>query len=204
MEVAPLVFSFLQKYTNERVAGWKNGYFSTPFFIPTSRYYWSRKLKKLFHSYSKKPWPCGIRFTVSLKDDFFVKDIFWAEVNTNPYTKKRLSGLAKFIDLRLVKYRNGYRNFLKLKGVQDVQKVVSNSSLPTYLISEILEFLPKKTKNPLWFEINDLLKHNGSQEKFLRESSLPGQTDRLKNIHTRVTTTLNKRGFITFEVLPQK
>lgn len=130
-EVAPLVSENMDTYARERVSSWKNGPFSDdPFLIKTSRTWYSRGRKKtLYTPLVKKAWPRGIRFSVATRDELLLGDVLRADLS---YMQQSLTGLAKFIDMRL----NGFRltrhsdeKLLGLKCVRDVIEAVERRRL---------------------------------------------------------------------------
>lgn len=198
--VAPFVFKQIQLLTDKRVGLWKCGV-DNPFCVKTSRHYWMRSKKKLFISEAYKPQVQGARFSISLKDKFFLKQVYQAELSM--FWKKRLEGLAKFIDLRLSSYRsNGYRrNFLTLQGVRQILDILEYKKLPAYALEEMVNtYLPEGRKNRLFNEIVSLVGWNGdkSEERRLAEEAIAmAPLPKLK-----VTSGINGSDFIVFEVFP--
>ena len=217
--VAPLIFEILQELTDKKVATWKHNFYSDdPFLLPTPRNYFSRHQKKLHQSISMRPQRTGIRFAVSKKDEFLVRDIYWAALN-NLDLKIHLNGLAKFIDLYLSPYKKQRplrRRFSKLKRVVRVKRTCLSllSKRGAYLLPELLKCLPKGQRNPLWPHLVYLLGYGGSatKERRLADSALPDSKNRVGNLEVKITTGLfgkyGKQGdilirdHIVFEVLP--
>lgn len=126
--------------------------------------------------------------------------------------------MAKFMDLYLDSYKNGFRrSFLKLKKVQNFKKILENSWIGSraHLRHQLLESLPKKEKNPLFSHLAHFLIPEGNDyppEFLLARQTLSCPESRLENIQLQVTTGLdgkNKyqnnaqvRDHIVFEVFP--
>jgi len=206
LAVAPALFELLQRLTIEKVFSWKHGFFSDdPYLVRTERNYWSRHQRKFFHLVTWKPQPSGVRFSVSKKDKLLLSDIYWVEFDS-PMAKRRLSGLAKYIDLLASPYKKGFqRRFSTLKGVAEAE--ISLTWLrrrAPYLLPEILRFIPKGEKNPFWSCYAELLNYKGeTDERELANSALANSEDRLNGVLLRVTTGLDtKRDYIVFEVSP--
>lgn len=207
VKVAPVIFQILQGITDKRVDGWKCGP-RNPFWVKTKRY---KVVKggKILKSYSKSvKCNCGIRFSISPKDYYFLSAVYWAEFN-NPALGKYLGGLARFIDKRLSHYRNnGFRkDFRKLKGFQDVKKVVSKIS--PYLIRKMLEeYLPGKENNIFYNYLMQIFEVDNCKykEKILVEtaSSLFDAKKILNGISLKITNGNKGNGKpIVFEVFSQ-
>jgi len=209
VQVAPIIFPHLQEITNQKVANWKCNH-EKPFFIPTSRHYFSRRQKTLFTEEGHKTWPRGTRFAVSLEDRFLLSDIYWAEKH-NPDLRRRLKGLAKFIDLRLnfsgtKKPKSRPRKeFRELKRFVQVAGILEKRNLPARHIVDLLDFLPLKngrSRSLYYHEISNLLGYTGEElreEKFVRQV-LANPRQRLNSIELRITTGLSCRDHIVFEI----
>lgn len=208
-QVASIIFSCLQEITNQKVANWKCNH-ENPFFIPTSHHYFSRHQKTLFTEEGYKPWPRGTRFAVSLEDRFLLSDIYWAEKH-NPDLRRRLKGLAKFIDLRLnfsgtKKTKSRPRKeFRELKRFVQVAGMLEKRNLPARHIVDLLDFLPLKnghSRSLYYYEISNLLGYTGEElreEKFVHQV-LANPRQRLNGIKLRITTGLSCRDHIVFEI----
>ncbi|GEM_PF-1930940 len=208
-QVAPIIFSCLQEITNQKVANWKCNH-EHPFFIPTSRHYFSRRQKTLFTEDGYKPWPRGTRFAVSLEDRFLLSDIYWAEKH-NPDLRRRLKGLAKFIDLRLnfsgaKKTKSRPRKeFRELKRFVQIAGMLEKRNLPARHIVDLLDFLPLKnghSRSLYYYEISHLLGYTGEElreEKFVHQA-LTNPRHRLSGVDLRITTGLSRRDHIVFEI----
>ena len=215
---APIIFSLLRQLTNKAVSQRKAN-IDNPFYLPTSRHYFSRYHNTLFKSVSFQPQLQGSRFSICLEDEFFVRDIYWADLN-NPATKNRLKGMAKFIDLYLSSYKKGFRRrFLKLKKVKKVQMFLYRRGQsiywPRHHEIEMLSHLPSGKRNPLWSHLtSDLIHWDGekTRERCLAEAAPANPESRLGQIRLIVTTSLNGqnkyrivpkfRDHIVFEVFP--
>lgn len=211
--VAPLVFEKIEVVNYQKVSSWKKSPLSgNSFMIWLNKGYFSRKYNELSYYNPCVPALVGTRFCVSLKDEFFIRDVYWAELNLNKILKNSLDRFAKFIDIRLTRYRKGFRNFKELKGVQDIKEITYNWPLPPYLLLKALDSLPGGQKNKFYIHLVDLINQGDNITKEHRLSSLAisnpnldSPKTRLNNIQLRVTTGLNaKKDYIVFEVYPQK
>ena len=222
--IAPLIFRRLEGITEKRVALWKTGLFSdNKFVIPTTWNYWLRRSKRFIQRDSLIIPPRGTRFTVHLKDELFVRDIYWAELNLNEQLRRYIIGMARLIDLRLSWYahRKSQRPFHNLKGANEVRERLKNSFLlrHPHLSKEIVrrlkdgEYRPKgrKEKSPYWQVVAEMIDWNGEpipERKLAYLASChpilfhPGT--RLGEIQVLVTTSLEKKkDHIVFEVFPR-
>jgi len=210
IQIAPIIFSRLQEITDQKVANWKCNH-ENPFFIPITRHYFSRRKKTLFIENSYKPCQRGARFAVSLEDRFLLSDIYWAEKH-NPDLRRRLKGLANFIDLRLnfsssAKKTKGppRKEFRTLKRFIQVAEMLAKRNLPARHIVDLLDFLPLKndgSRSAYYYEISRLLGYAGEElreEKFIRQV-LANPHLRLNGIKLRITTGLSHRDHIVFEI----
>jgi len=205
--IASFVFDFIIKTAQQKIARWKSGPY---FWLLSQRNYWSQRQKKIFRAEVWREWPKGTRFSFSKKDRLFIADIFWAELNLNKQLIYELSNLARFIDKRLVCYKNaqyykGVRSFEKLKGARDVEEAAYR--FPPYLKKELLNYLPRGKNNYFYHALQDLfgLSGNGFPEHtFAKEAEkLSNPKERLGNIQLKVTTGLQKnRDYIVVEVFP--
>lgn len=217
--VGPIVFKIIERLAFERVRNWKRGPFSKyPFKLRTPHRYWSRRQKKLFESDGSnrlyREQPKGARFTASLKDEFLIRDICWAELNLNLRLKRHIKGLVNFIDLRLNWYKHSYRYkrpFLQLKGAKEVQSILQKSSLSRHLIFEAICRLRDEKRNQFSPYLFDMVgwRGRGIEEKKLSllAESLPDShpRQRLEGIQLMITTDLGeKKDYIVFEVFPRQ
>jgi len=201
--VAPIVFDLLQFFVNTGVSKWQNG---SSYAMYCCHTYFSRKGKKIFKCGRIKQWPRGLRFSVH-RESFFARDVYWAELNLNEIIQNYLSGLAKFIDLRLSQYKRGWKGrtkFADLKGVREITENIEENSLLPYLNRRLLKY----QKNHFAIHLAEMFGWNGeSAEEKLSASALPDPQSRLGNIQLRVTSGLERRNkggklndYITFEV----
>ncbi len=201
--VAPVVFGLLQLIVDTRVTQWPTG----PFYEIDCRYCrYSQAARKTNEWSRMRQWPRGLRFSVH-RESFFAKDVYWAELNLNEIINNFLSGLARFIDMRLARYRTEWKErteFANLKGVREVAGNIERNSLPPYLNSRLLMY----HNNQFATYLAEMFDWNGkSAEEELAESALPDPEFRLGNIQLRVTSGLERRNkgkklnhYITFEV----
>lgn len=217
--IAPLVFELIEEMAYERVSRWKKGPFSEdPFWLPSSWHFWSKRGKK-FHN--RASWAIavkGSRFSIALKDIFFVKDVYWAELNLNENLKGKflvkrghINGLVNFIDKRLNDFRSerkykGKKPFRELEGVKQVERILRESSLSRHLLIEVVRRLRDEKKNIFSEYIADMIGWDGleSEENKLVKSVLLEPESRLNDIQLRVTTGLDvQKDRVVFEVYPR-
>jgi hypothetical protein len=209
--VAPIVFGLLQLFVDTRTSKWQNG---SSFPMYCRRSYFSKIDKVIYRGWRLKFWPRGLRFSVH-RESFFARDVYWAELNLNQIIQNYLSGLAKFVGLRLSQYQRewkGRKEFSDLKGAREIDQILKEKSLPSYLLRRFLAYLPKGRNNPFLSHLANMIGWNGeSKEERLAEKALPNHQFRLGNIQLRVTSGLerSKKGkkpnqYITFEVHSSK
>ncbi|MBI4094974.1 MAG: hypothetical protein HY435_02155 [Candidatus Liptonbacteria bacterium] len=202
--VAPVVFNRLQCIADERFAAWKCGP-GNPFYVRTHRAYYSRKQRRIFASENHKPQPRGTRFSVSVSDEFFLRDVYYAERELNVGLGRHMRGLARYLDLLLHHYgksRKGFRNPKCVGAAKDRIETSSLSRTP-YLLAEMMEHhLPHGRKNGLWREIADLIEWDGkkTRQMELAESALDRPEVRLGSIQLRVIREYET--YTVFEVFP--
>lgn len=216
--VAPLLFALIKKIAYERVVLWKTGPFSNdPFWVPSKWHFWSGR-ERTFHS--RFSWAIvtrGARFSVAREDEFFIRDIYWAERNLSEVVIRQVEGLAGFISKRINWYSHKYKHrkpFFELKGVKQVKRIVEDSSLPRHLLIEAVRLLrdDKKKRSRFFHYVADMINWNGeeTEERKLAlqaysYSKKSNPRSRLKEIQLRATTGLDaKKDYIVFEVYPQK
>lgn len=218
--IAPIVFKRIEGFALKKVLSWEKGPFSDdPFLIPSTWHFWTKRGKKFYSRVSWMARKRGIRFSVSLKDIFFIKDVYWAELNLNKdikggflYGKGQINGLVNFIDKRINWYRSdrnykGRKPFRELTGVKQVEKILQRPSLSQHLKIEVVRRLRDEKKNIFSEYIADMINWDGleSRESKLAKSVLANPKARLGNIQLRVTTGLETaKNYIVFEVYPQK
>ena len=207
LKVRGPIFSLLQEITNERVNKWKCGP-NNPYYIRTPKHRWTIRGKKMIKTESKKPYLSGIRFSIALKDQMFIKFVYWLEIYFNKNLQKHLKGMANFIDKRLAPYRwNGHkRKFSKLGGARDILKSFnSQKKLPEYLMAKMIEKLPNGEKNRFYYDIIDLFCLTKDkipvEDKLAKSALVSGNFNLSPAPQVRVTTGLNrKKDHIVFEL----
>jgi len=202
--IAPHIFSFILKNSLRKIRTWKRkGY--TRISGPKSRWVMKKKLNwELW-----KDRPKGTRFSVSLKDNFVLRDVFWTELN-NKQIIFSLEGLANSIDMtmRIRRYKKNYKGkrlFQKLKGARDILE--DTKEIHIRLKNELLEkFIGR---NYLFYNqlrnLFELPKEVPESKIAKKAERLPNPKERTGNIQLRITKNggLRKdRDYIVFEVSP--
>ncbi|MFA6193695.1 MAG: hypothetical protein WC726_02440 [Parcubacteria group bacterium] len=207
--VAPEIFKILQEMVDLQTSQWKCGTHN-PFCVWSSRSRYSQKGRKLYKGKRLVGLLQGLRFSVRSTSAFFLSDLYWAELNLNSALKFYLEGLAKFIDLRLSKYKQiwkGKVEFRNLKGVREVGEIIYEKNLPRYLLSEMMSYLPGRTGNGFWWHLCDLLGLHGyeSVEKKVSSKVLSDPQKRLGKIQLRIVTGIAKaKKNVVFEIFPNE
>jgi hypothetical protein len=211
--VAPIIFKMMDVRAERIISFWKTGSIENGFRIRTRSSWWSNHRKKLSFKSLYYAVPRGIRFNVSLKDEFFVRDVFWAEMNLNKRIKNQINGLAGFISKRLNWYNKkgnyyGKRDVVDLIGYQEVKECIQNCYLNRF--SHLRVELAKKLKQDrriisFFPRLADIFQWYGEETEESRlassASQIPFLAERLGEIQILVTTDLSKKhDFITFEV----
>lgn len=205
--VAPAIFTILQEMVDLRTSQWKCGSHN-PFCVWSSRSRYSQKGRRLHKEKKLVGLQCGLRFSVRSTSAFFLSDLYWAEQNLNRALKFYLEGLAKFIDLRLSKYKRSWKGkveFRNLKGVREVSEILYEKNLSKYLLSEMMSYLPGRNGNGFWWHLCDLLGLHGYEcaEKKVSSSALPNPQKRLGKIQLRIVTGIAEaKKNIVFEIFP--
>ncbi len=228
--VAPIVFDILQKFADEyekrrEMRRKEIGRENQPYLIPVvnNRYFnyckfrgVQKRKNLILKQFIFMPAIERARFAICVKDELFLRDIYFAELNQNDELRWRLKGFIRFVDKSLSRYKKGFsRSFDKLGGVKDIERCILRSSLSRspYLMVEALKYLNKGAKNPLYpYYVECLIPWDGepTRERQLADSALPKVVLRLGGIKLRVTTGLNgenkykiaSRDHIVFEVSP--
>ncbi|MBI4993699.1 hypothetical protein HZC33_01945 [Candidatus Wolfebacteria bacterium] len=210
-KVAPIIFDFLQSHTNEEVKKWKCNPLTNPFWLKTTKDWYSRK--RGFEFYNKNyALIRGKRFSIALKDRNFVQYVYSAELK---YWQEELSGFAKFIDLAISSKRKKKELYKKMSPADFVEltggsvfsylkEIVDRKKLPPYLCEELIEkYFPGGKDNILYNEVKHLFSVNGgkSAERVFAESAvvLPD----CPILKLKITAGIRPdKDHIVFEVLP--
>ena len=210
--VAPTIFRTMNVMTLRKVLSWKSGGPSNRYLIPSERHWWLRSQKKLIKNPSMTEALTGARFHISLKDELFVRDVYWAELNLNQRLGKIIRGLARFISLRLNWYQcgryKGRKKFEDLLGVKQAEERLDATYLKKFphLLCEVAQQIKNDRRNlGFWQFIAERVGWNGRDTKERELASLApqllGLRERLGGIQILVTTSLDKKKeFVTFEV----
>lgn len=211
--IAPAVFEFIIQTAQEKVDNWENPDFTLK--VLTKRR-WSHKHKKIFEKEEWLPVPKGARFSIAREDQFFLQDIFWAELNLNQILAHKFEGIARFIDKRtdfyriyqVYKWKRPFEKMTVRKDIEDSIRGTRKSPFPLYFKEEIVKRLPRGEKTMFYWEIKKLfglLSDSQTLEQSLAKEAenLPTPERRLGNIHLRLTTGFDKnKDYIVFEVIP--
>ena len=166
------IFWLLQKIADERICAWLFGNRKSPRNVSISLQRWSRRkgcmeIKKKQLSYLN-----GIRFSVLLKEDFIIKDLYWAEAYHNSDIQRITGGLVYFIKQVLAPYKNrrpNRKDFFSLKKTALMRDKLLSSSLPAHLKYRLLwDYFQN---SPYWHELCSILDWDG--ESFPPEYELP-------------------------------
>lgn len=201
---APIIFKYLQKIADKRVAQWKCN-LDNPFYISGTRKHWSHRGRKMYIDDVIRTKVPAVRFSVSTKDSLILSDIFLAEIEINESMKKSLKGLAGFIDKRLKRNReNHYVDFSKLKAAEDIGK--SLMRLPLYLKAEMLErfFGKRQDRNKIYNDLAELIgwDFEKTRERRSADVALPDINERIGDIQIAITSSFQEgKDYIVFEVV---
>lgn len=206
--VAPFIFDLLKMAAYERVSSWKNSHLSdNPFMVEASKNRWSGRRMSVTEFYEKVIRTAGIRFNVSTKDIFLLRDIYWADMHSNG---KIINGLVRFINMilhRPHKSSLSKERILKLNGIRDIRRIINRHSLPRHWRIEVVRKLRDVKRNIDWDYVAEMIKWDGndSEERKLTKEVLPNPESRVIDIWLKVTMGLEaQKGYVTFEVIPQK
>jgi hypothetical protein len=203
LAVAPFIFQNLKKLTDSRVDSWKCNT-RNPYYVSTTRRYWSQRRKKTYIWDTFQAFPCGTRYAVSRKDEFLLQDIYAAYLNSHRLSH-RLANLSRFVSKRLVPYysKRYHRHFSRQQGFLEIKNTIEQSRLSKYLIAELLgSYLPKRTKNVFYDELCELLEWNQEEtsEQKMARNCLPGIEKRNHGIDLKVVH--ENLEYLVIEVFP--
>jgi hypothetical protein len=210
--VAPIIFKLMNYRMANITSSWKFGSHANGYLLPARNHWWSRSRKRTIVKNFMLSAPRGIRFNVSLRDEFFVRDIFWAELNQNQRIKKQIEGLARWISLRLAYYNGdnykGVRPVTGLVGYQEVLERIGSFYFGRFphLRAELAKRLREDHRMQFFFvHLADILDWRGKETEERRLASLacsiPNPKERVDKIQILVTSDLSRgKNFITFEV----
>lgn len=216
--VAPIVFKKIEGLAYQRISLWEKGPLSSNVFMVRAQWHrWIRSQKALITKNGYIEAIKGVRFTVSLKDEYFVRDICWAESNLNKHLKNYLKGLVNFIDLRLNWYKFSYKGRMpiqRLKGIREVRERLRQPFLlrNRHLLIEVVRRLKQEKRNHFWYQVAEMIVWDGKESEESRLASLasscldlPRPRSRLGSIQLRITTGIDKKkDYIVFEVFLDK
>lgn len=211
--VAPIIFRRMEKISIDRISSWKSGGPSNRFLVPSTIHWWSKGREKMKENNYVTEAAVGVRFTICLKDEFFVRDVCWAEFNLNERLKIYIEGLAKFIGLRLSYYNSrrnykGKKRFDDLLGAKQVEKRLKECYLSRFphLLIEVARWLRySKRGKQFWQWVAEKINWDGKETRERQMASmateLPNPRERLGSIQLVITTGFEReKGYIVFEV----
>jgi len=200
--VAPVVFAKLFELANTTVASWENQTFA----IPHPHHYYKRKPGELETSTKYKEVLRGVKFSFDRRDERFIQDICWGEMNGNDNLKSHLKGLARLIAMNLKPYRGDGRSmkqFEKLKGAKPVIRVLRAKKLHLHLLAELISrYLPDGVNYPHAHLLAEVIGWDMIPTRFQQKAkqALPGVKERLAGIQLRIDH--QKNGYLVIEITP--
>ncbi len=201
--VAPLVWSKLNELAEKTVSGWKNRTFG----ITVNKHYYRRTRQELQTKDVRQDFPRGARFCFDLRDEEFVRDACWVELNRNKQLQGQMNDLAWYIDMCLSTYPQDGRSlerFSRLKRAQPVLARLADSGMPLHVVVETLLRLPGGTKYP---HMEHLAKIVGwdhlptlAHRRAAKALELGSVEKRVKDLQLRVNH--EKNGHLVVEIYP--
>jgi hypothetical protein len=201
--IAPGVFDMLRKiaFTKATNRKWgEHSCFGRPYSYSFLRKNWSgRKGKFISLDSSFRDAEHGTRFSVSIKDEYFLRDIFWAEKYLNPAYDKRVITFSTLLNAVV----NGCGGDIKL--IQEALAIPHG--LLKHSLREVIIRLREKKHNRYWKTIAKMIGWENPEtetaEQRLIRSVLPNPRDRFGDINLRITRGLDDgRDYISFNVFP--
>ena len=205
--VAPIIFKKMDFLAYEVVNSWKTGSYQNRFVIPCSWRRFYRSTGKTLRRDSLKDVQRGIKFSVSLKDELLMRDVYWAELSLNERVKSLIRGLVGYVDLRLNRYsgHSGRGRFKSLKGAKQVERALNKAYLNRFphLMAEVIYSLRRRKFRFLQeiLEMTSFDFYEPTKEREMASMVLSDPNLRLGGIQIMVTTSLEKKkDYIVFEV----
>lgn len=197
--VAPIAFHLVEVLAYKRVINWEYGLGGKSFFY-----------QNLPCTIKRNP---GASFSITKEDQFFLQDLYWAELNLNQNLIRRIKGIVGSIYVKLKKYSSSYKGkkpFANLKKVKSVRRALESNTLSRRYLWEVIHILQKR-RYQFWFDIADMLKwtYKQPEERILAAAAVSEFTKqevkaRLDRIQLRVVTELDAgRDYVLFEVYPR-
>ncbi|MFA6494846.1 MAG: hypothetical protein WC246_00565 [Candidatus Paceibacterota bacterium] len=213
--VAPHILSILQGITDETSRAWLFGNRKAPRTVFLSVQRWNRK-KRSAETVSKKvAYINGVRFSVLPKEEFLIKDLYWAEAHLNQDIARITEGLAYFIGQSLgpyMKRRPNRKDFFSLRRTKRIKEKLLSSSLPLHLKMKLLKDFfshhpdPRWATHPhpYWDELRSILQWDGESMppecELIEVQAGDDPSIRLGNIQTRILQRPNGYKYFVFEV----
>ena len=212
---APHIFSILQKITDETSRAWLFGNRKSPrnVFVPIQR--WNRKKRSVEAASKKVGYLNGVRFSVLPKEEFLIRDLYWAEAFLNKDIARITEGLVHFIGQSLAPYmkrRPNRKDFFSLRRTKRLKESVLGSSLPFHLKCQLLkDFFSHhpdqrwaRYPHPYWNELCSILHWDGQamppECELLGVRAGDDPEVRLGDIQTRILQRPNGYQYFVFEV----
>lgn len=209
--VAPRLFEELGEYAKSIMRSWKRGPYSDnpiKIFVPKTHYGIAKRKFEMRERY--RPALQGVRFSISVEDEFLLSDVYWAELNEKGFRGQQLRGLARYVDMVLSRLYKGNQysgeRFLRLQGVQNLIDSCSRLRSHPYLLKELVR--SKRIKDDRFFLI---LKSLGveddatSRERQYADEVLPHPQKRIsmEELQIRMMSGLQKaKPYVVAEILP--
>lgn len=213
--VAPRIFSILQGITDETSRAWLFGNRKNPRAVSLPIKRWNRKKRSVETVSKTVKYLNGVRFSILPKEEFLIRDLYWAEAFLNEDIARITEGLVHFIGQSLAPYmkrRPNRKDFFSLRRTRRMKESVLSSSLPLHLKIELLkDFFSRHPDpqwaaypHPYWEELCSILHWDGEtmppecELLGVRVGDDPGI--RLGNIQTRILQRPNGYQYFVFEV----
>jgi len=205
--IAPIIFKKMEFMAYQAVCSWKSGCPGNRFLISAPWHFLQKRLRKTIERDSVVEVQTGIRFSVSVKDELLVKDIYRAELFSNNWLKSNIQGIVTYITVKLGFYQNykGNRALNELKGFCEIKKTLLEKCYLRrfpHLRIEAVRILAKSGIQH-WQEVAEMIdwNHQDTEEKKLALQAMPNTWSRFGNIQILVTTSFDKqKDYIVFEV----
>ncbi len=200
--VAPHLFSYLTKYATEKIRGWKNNWHDPRWIKVDSAEYRHFSGQRRTYKWLIKE-PC-VRFSIDIRDEFLLSDIYWAELFGVENRQYKLERLASLMGNRLSGYKiYNRKRFPKnwMNYPRFASAIYSLKNLPWYL----QVYIWKKyfgSHSRFHYEIMEQIGYQGFDpwEEILRNKVFPFPEQRLQ---VKVKVLKKSRNRVIFELYPK-